>query len=155
MFTSCAELVAVVNQAEGVAGTVQKPTEQENIDGLKNALTVFVTNSVLHLNKQGGYFQDQLIKILFSKETQPIVDNIKLVPGGEQLVNNFVLRLNRAAEDPAIKAKPIFVIAISNMSISDAWTILTEGEQGANNYLRKNTYAQLQNAFLPNIKIVG
>ena len=150
-FTSCAELMSIAENTT-LTKTSSKPTEQENISGLKNALTVGITNAVLKLNKQDGYLKDEMVKILMPAEAKTIVDNVKLIPGGEGMVNDFILRLNRAAEDAAVEAKPIFVRAITNMTIADAWNILTGGDHAATDYLHKATYVDLQNAFQPKIR---
>ena len=119
---------------------------------MKEALATGVTNAVLSLHKENGYFGNAALKILLPKEAAPIVDNIKLVPGGQSLLDDVVLRLNRAAEDAAGDAKPIFINAITNMSITDATSILFGSDKtGATNYLRKNTSAQLTDAYRPKV----
>jgi hypothetical protein len=57
--------------------------------------------------------------------------------------------MNRAAEDAAKSAAPIFLNAIKQMSISDAWSILRGSDTAATAYLRKTTTASLTNAFKP------
>ena len=57
--------------------------------------------------------------------------------------------MNRAAEDAAKSAAPIFLNSIKQMSISDAWSILRGGDTAATAYLRKTTTASLTNAFKP------
>ncbi len=150
LLSSCAELLTIAEQTVNTATT--KPTEQENASGLKNALSVGITNAVLALNKQDGFLKDNMVKILLPKEAAIITDNIKLIPGGEKMVNDFELRLNRSAEDAAIAAKPIFIKAIKDITIADAWSILTAGDHAATDYLQKATYKSLQKAFQPKIK---
>jgi len=121
--------------------------------GLKEALTVGVTNAVLALNKENGYFGNEALKILLPKEADPIVNNIKMVPGGQSLLNDVIVRLNRAAEDAAGEAKPIFVNAITSMSIADATTILFgSSKTGATDYLKQNTNTQLAAAYKPKVE---
>ncbi len=157
--TSCAELQQVANQVITTNSNVMTGTD--NASGLKEALLVGTANTVLRLNKQDGFFANQALKILLPEEAQPILKNIRLVPGGDKLVNDVVLRLNRAAEDAASEAKPVFVSAIRNMTIADATNILFGANDAATNYLRKNTYSQLSSAFQPKIdaslgkKLVG
>ncbi len=58
------------------------------------------------------------------------------------LVDNAILSLNRAAEDAAKSAAPIFIDAITSMSIQDALGILQGGDFAATNYLKaKNHHA--------------
>jgi len=129
-------------------------TKTDNASGLKEALLVGVTNAVTGLNKKDGYFGNEALKILLPKEAAPIMNNIKLVPGGQNMLNNLILSLNRAAEDAAGEAKPIFVNAIKNMSFTDATTILFGGDKaGATNYLRKSTTSDLTSAFQPKINV--
>lgn len=156
---SCTELMQFASQVATTApGSV---ATNENASGLKEALTVGIANSVSTLNKQNGYFGNQALKIWLPDDAKMLVDNIKYVPGGEKMLNEVVLRLNRAAEDAAVEAKPIFVGAIRNMSIADATGILFGNKNAATTYLRQNTYHQLTAAFQPKIsasldkKLVG
>ena len=48
-----------------------------------------------------------------------------------KLVDAFVLSINRGAEHAAKGAKPIFVNAITSMSIQDAWGILKGNKPAA------------------------
>ena len=123
----------------------------ENAAGLKDALSVGIGNAVTSLNKQNGYFANQALKILLPPEASVIVDNIKLIPGGQNLVEDVVLRLNRAAEDAVSEAAPIFASAIRNMTITDATNILFGNKDAATAYLRKGTYNQLVSAYAPKI----
>ncbi len=123
----------------------------ENTAGLKEALAVGIGNAVVSLNKENGYFANQALKIVLPKEASTIVDNIKLIPGGQQMVNDVVLRLNRAAEDAAAEAKPIFSNAIKSMTIADATNILFGNKDAATAYFKKNTYNQLVAAYSPKI----
>jgi hypothetical protein len=60
--------------------------------------------------------------------------------------------MNRAAEDAAGKAVPIFVNAITTMSVQDGITIVRGGNGAATNYLRNRTTAELTSAFRPVIQ---
>ena len=61
----------------------------------------------------------------------------------------MLLKMNRAAEDAAKKAKPIFVKGIQQMTIRDAMNILMGEADAATRYLEKTTYDQLYSAFKP------
>ncbi|MDD2797737.1 MAG: DUF4197 domain-containing protein [Bacteroidales bacterium] len=147
--TSCSELQQIANQMITTNSTLS-PTN-ENASGLKEALSVGIANTVTALNKQNGYYSNQALKIFLPNDAKMIVDNIKYVPGGEKMLNDVVLRLNRAAEDAAVEAKPIFVNAIRNMTIADATGILFGNKNAATTYLKQNTYSQLTAAFQPKI----
>ncbi|MCE5331217.1 MAG: DUF4197 domain-containing protein [Bacteroidales bacterium] len=150
-FTSCAELMQVASQL-GTTTTSIPVTNAENMAGLKSSLNIGIEQAVGSLGIENGFFNDAALKVLLPKEAQPIVDNIKLIPGGQDLVNKAILSLNRSAEDAVKEATPIFKTAITNMSIADAAGILFGKENAATEYLHQNTYSQLKTAFAPKVK---
>ena len=100
----------------------------------------------------GGYYNDELVKILLPPEADVIVSNINRIPGGDKLIEDIVLKINRAAEDAASEAKPIFVGSIQNMGIDDAIGILNGADNAATEYFRETTYSQLSDLYRPKIK---
>ena len=74
------------------------------------------------------------------------------VPGGDDLIDAFIVSLNRAAEDAADEAKPIFIDAITNITFDDAMNILNGSDTAATGYLRVNTFNGLYDAFKPDIQ---
>ena len=149
VFTSCAELMQLAEQA---ASSERPLSSTEIIGGLKEALVVGVTNSSNILGASDGYYKDDLVKILLPPEADVIVKNIGKIPGGNQLIEDVLLKINRAAEDAVKDAKPIFVNSIKNMTITDAVGILKGSENAATNYLHKTTYNQLVELYRPKIK---
>lgn len=146
--TSCAELTKVLE----VYNQQAPLTELDVANGLKEALKVGTDTAVRHLAKTNGYYGNALYKILLPEEANVIVNNISKIPGGQKLVNDAILGINRAAEDAAKEAAPIFVNAITQMTIQDAWNILKGEDNAATEYLRKTTYQQLVNLYSPKIK---
>lgn len=147
VFTGCAELLNVL-QTTGTAAL----TEGEVISGLKEALITGSRNSAERLSATDGYFGDAAIKILLPDEAKTIVDNISKIPGGDKLIQDVILRINRAAEDAAKEVAPIFVNSITRMTIQDAFGILKGADNAATNYLRNTTYADLYNLYKPKIQ---
>ena len=125
----------------------------EIIDGLKSSLNVGIEKAVGKLGVENGFYNDAILKLLLPPEAKPITNNIKLIPGGQDLINKTVLALNRTAEDAVKEATPIFKNAILHMSIQDAAGILYGKENAATEYLRQNTFAELKAAFAPKVKI--
>lgn len=148
MLTACAELMNVIQ----TTGTIPL-TEADVIAGLKEALSTGARNSAQRLAAENGYYGDAAIKILLPPEARTIVDNISRLPGGEKLVEDVVLRINRAAEDAAKEAAPIFVNSITSMSIADAWGILKGSNNAATQYLRNTTYKDLYSLYKPKIQV--
>jgi GTPase Era involved in 16S rRNA processing len=69
-----------------------------------------------------------------------------------QLADDFILSMNRAAEDACNTAAPIFVKAIKEMSITDGINILKGNETAATTYLKSKTEMDLKASFSPIIK---
>lgn len=126
-------------------------SEEEVAAGLKEALRVGTDTSVSQLNAEDGYYGDEAVKILLPPEADVIIDNLSLIPGGPALVEETVKKINRAAEDAAQEAKPIFVEAITNMTIQDAFGILNGNDSSATTYLKDKTYSDLYALFQPDI----
>ncbi|MCS6982186.1 MAG: DUF4197 domain-containing protein [Flavobacteriales bacterium] len=125
-------------------------TEEEVAAALREALKVGTDTAVARLHKTDGYFGDPLVKILLPPEAQTAVSVVEnLIPG---LPDQLVLKINRAAENAAIEAKPIFFEAITSLTIQDAFAILNGPQNAATQYLREKTSYQLFNAFQPKIQ---
>jgi hypothetical protein len=92
------------------------------------------------------------VRIAMPPEAQTIINNISMLPGGEKLVEDLILRINRAAEDAAREAAPIFATAVTNMTIQDGFNILRGENNAATQYLRVQTYNALFNLYQPKIK---
>jgi hypothetical protein len=127
-------------------------TNAEVIEGLRSALTVGTDTSVTTVSALNGYYQDALIKILLPPEAEIIQSYLTLIPFGDQLWEETVMRINRAAEDAATEAKPIFLNAITGMTIDDGWAILNGEDTAATGYLIEKTYTDLSTLFQPKIK---
>ncbi len=145
VFTSC----DVISQLPGATG--QGVTEAEAGQGIKEALGQGLVKAVLQLNKQDGFFQDALYKILMPPDAKKIEKTLRDVGMGK-MVDKAILQINRAAEDAAGYAKPIFVDAIKNMSIADAIGLVKNGDTSATHFFRVKTTDKLIAAFLPVIK---
>ncbi|MEE4214791.1 MAG: DUF4197 domain-containing protein [Bacteroidales bacterium] len=148
LLNSCAELMTVLNSAAGGAPL----TEAEVVEGLKEALMTGARNSAQELARQNGYYGDEIIKIYLPEEASVIVDNISKIPGGQQLVDDVILRINRAAEDAAREVAPIFVNSIRQMTVRDAFDILRGEDNAATQYLKQTTYDELFNLYSPRIR---
>lgn len=116
--------------------------------GLKQALTVGTQNGTNKLSAVDGFFKDAAIKVLMPPEAQKVENTLRSFGLGS-LVDKAILSMNRAAEDAAKSATPIFVDAIKQMTISDAIGILKGGDFAATEYFKQKTTLALTNAFKP------
>ena len=126
-------------------------SNDEIINGLKEALSVGAGNSTAKLSGMDGFFADAAVKILLPDEAKKVEQKLRAIGLGKQ-VDNAILSMNRAAEDAAKSATPIFVNAIKGITIQDGVGILKGGDFAATNYLKAKTLAELTEAFRPVIE---
>lgn len=156
-------------QAQGIKGLLKKATgdtsvnqiiaskkgtrlsSDEIINGLKEALSVGTDNSTKKLSSANGFFADAAVKILMPEEAKKVEQKLRSIGMGKQ-VDNAILAMNRAAEDAAQSATPIFINAIKSITIQDGLGILRGNDVAATAYLKDKTLIQLTDAFRPVIE---
>jgi hypothetical protein len=116
--------------------------------GLKEALQVATEKSVELTGRPNGYFSNSAIKILMPEKLRTVEQGLRMIGYGPQ-VDEFVLSMNRAAEQSAPAAKQIFLDAIAGMSFDDAKTILSGGNTAATEFFKAKTTDKLAAAFRP------
>ena len=147
VFFSCAQMGDILDRVVN-SGPL---TSSEVSLGLKEALTVGTRIAIDGLSSEDGFLLDEAVKILLPPEAGKAVNLIVKIPGGKKLVNDLVLRLNRAAEFAVTKAAPIFVDAITSLTIQDAFDILRGNDHAATQFLRTKTFDNLYNLFQPEV----
>jgi hypothetical protein len=146
---SCAELTQI---AQAAVNQNLPLTNTEIVSGLKDAIRVGTDSAVTHLSAIDGYLKDQAVKILLPPEAKTIIDNLSKLPGGAKLVDDVVVRINRAAEDAAKGAKPIFVNSVREMTFTDGLQILRGPDNAATSYFKQKTSQQLAELYRPKIR---
>jgi hypothetical protein len=132
-------------------GSTPALSNEEVVKGLREALTVGTNNSSGLASKLDGYYKTPRIFIPWPAEAQDM--KVKLSElGMSEKVNEFETSLNRAAEEAAKSAAPVFVDAITNMNLTEGFAILKGADTAATNYLRKTTYSPLKDKFKPIVK---
>lgn len=142
--------------AQGLKGFLKKAKDQitgtsdgEEVGlGLKEALNTGVGEAVSFLSAEDGYYKSAY-KILLPEDVQKVTSKLKAVPGFANVEDDLIEKMNRAAEDAASKAKPIFVDAIKKMTFKDAMNLLMGEKDAATRYLESSTFEQLYEAFKP------
>ena len=142
--------VKIPTTKSSVIPSASQLTESDIANGLKEALTIGAQKAAQQLNQMDGFYKNLEVKIPFPEEATRVATELRKIGMGKK-VDEFELTLNRAAEDAAKEAAPIFVNAIKSMSISDAKNILTGPDTAATGFLRKTTYNSLFSAFSPHI----
>lgn len=126
-------------------------TTDEIALGLKEALNVGVHKSVAQLSNLDGFLKNEAIKIVMPPEAQRVEQTLRNL-GLNKLVDDAIVSMNRAAEDAAKSAAPIFLDAIRGINFQDALNILRGGDFAATNYLKDKTTSALTQSFEPIIK---
>lgn len=119
--------------------------------GLKEALNVGTNAAAGNLGKIDGFLANAAVKILFPPEARKIESTLRSIGMGS-VCDQVITSVNRAAEAAVVEAKPIFVEAIKQMTITDAIQILTGGQDAATQYLKKTSGQALITKFQPIIQ---
>lgn len=144
LFSSCnAQFGKLLKQVTG-----QDISSDDVANGLKEALSKGTNKGTELLSQKDGYFKS-IYKIMLPEDAKKVCDKLRPVPGFASIEEDVIEKLNRAAEDAAIKAKPIFLSAIKSMSIADAWNILKGKDNAATQYLQSTTTDPLYTEFKP------
>jgi hypothetical protein len=148
-----AQFDKIISDAKKALDPAKQPlTTEEVSNGLKEALINGITKGTNLTSKVDGYYKNPEIKIPFPPDVKKVEDQLRQMGmGGE--VDKFVVSLNRGAEDAAKEAKPIFISAIKQMSIDDAFGILKGQPDAATQFLKRTTTAQLKEKFKPVVQV--
>ena len=145
----------VINTVTGNGGNgsggVNGLSNADIVKGLKEALSVGSKNAGSNASKIDGFWKNSLIRIPFPKEAE-LVKTYANKMGLSNQVSTFEKTLNRAAEEAAKEAAPIFVNAITSMTIQDGVGILKGGDNAATSFLKDKTSNELKAKFKPVVK---
>ncbi len=123
-------------------------SNDEIINGLKEALKIGADSSTKKLGNVDGFFANAAIKILMPEEAKKAEKTLRSI-GLSKLVDKAILSMNRAAEDAASGVGNIFFDAIKKMTVTDGLKILQGGDFAATEYLKKNTTTELTEKMRP------
>lgn len=155
-------------------------SDREIAQALRKALQVGTDTSVSLLHRPDGYLKDAAVKILLPASLQSNIEDFKkgsvdlgfttisgtqiyngtsvagvTIPGLKSQEDELIKGINRAAEEAAGTARPIFSQAVANITIKEARSILFDGvDTAATAYLRQETYPELFNQYKPKMDSV-
>jgi hypothetical protein len=143
----------VINGGNTTTDGEEKPTlsSAEVIKGLKEALSKGTNVSSDGLSKLDGFWGNDRFRIPWPADAAKVREKA-LQWGLDEQVEKFELNLNRAAEDACVAAKPIFLAAITDMTIADGFAILKGSDNAATTYLKDKTSVQLKQTFKPKVQ---
>jgi len=146
--TSCETLTNLPQQFP--TGTVSV-TQGEAAQAIREALDQGVGRGIGVLNKTDGFFGSEIYKVLLPPDAKKIESTLRSAGMGAQ-VDKAILAINRGAEDAVAFAKPIFVDAIKEMTLTDALNIVKGNKDAATQYFKQKTAEKLIAAFTPSVK---
>ncbi len=153
-FFLCTSLLScdVISKLPNYGGTIPGiVTESEASEAMRQALDQGVGRGISLLNKQDGFYGNQFYKLLLPPGAEKIENTLRQI-GMSGMVDKAILQINRSAEDAVGYARPIFVDAIREMTITDAINIIKGPKDAATQYFRQKTTDRLIAAFTPTIK---
>ena len=118
---------------------------------MKEALKNGAGASTDFLSKADGFFKNSTYKILFPPEAQKLEKTLRDAGLGD-MCDRAIVSINRGAEMAVAEAKPVFVNAITAMTINDAINIVSGGNGAGTAYLKRTTSNELTTKFSPIIK---
>ena len=136
-----ADLNSILDSVKKAANADSSITNDEMIQGLKEALKVGTQNAVTTVSKADGYYKNPDIKIPLPEEIESAGKYLRLAGYGSK-VEEFEQSMNRAAEQAAPEAKQIFWGAVKEMKIKDAQKLLDGPDNAATSYFKDKTYDQ-------------
>lgn len=119
--------------------------------GLRQALEVGSARASQSASTPDGFLANNKIRIALPESLNGVTDTLRKIGFGSQ-VDQFEVKMNRAAESAAAEAKPVFISAVKGMTLTDAMSILKGSDTAATDYFRSKTSATLQQKFKPVVR---
>lgn len=123
-------------------------TTGEIAQGLKEALRVGSDRVVTQVGQTDGYNGDPAIRLPLPGSLKSVQSALRAA-GMSGMLDDLELRLNRAAEVAAPKAKSLFVDAIAAMTLDDARRIYDGPDDAATRYFQSKMTAPLAREMAP------
>jgi Protein of unknown function (DUF4197) len=139
------------NQTVALSGALSNLSQDQMVQGLKEALSKGVQRAVSQLGHDDGFLTNLNVKIPMPAKLVSVEKTLRTLKQ-DKLADDFVNTMNHAAEQAVPEAASIFGDAIKQMSIADATAILTGTNNAATEYFRKVTQTNLFGKFLPIVK---
>lgn len=124
---------------------------REASGGLKEALTQGAGKAVDILGRPDGFLGNAKVRIPLPESAHKVESVMRGLGMGKQ-ADELLVAMNRAAETAVPQAKGLLVNSIKQMSVDDAKSILTGGEDSATEYFRRATSGPLTEKFKPVVR---
>ena len=151
MLRILALFVVLVMPGAAAAASLADFSNRDVVAALKEALTKSSHAAVSRLGVENGFFGDERVKIPLPDSLKRAERVMRSIGMGKQ-ADDLLLRMNRAAEAAVPEARALLVDAVKNMSIQDAKSVLTGGDDAETQYFRRTTSEPLAQKFLPIVR---
>ncbi len=123
-------------------------SSSDKTTALRTALTQGAQAAVVKLEVADGFLGNPEVKIPLPGKLAKGEKMLRTLGMGKQ-ADELITAMNRAAEAAVPEAKTLLVDSVKNMSVQDATSILTGGDDAATQYFRRTTSEKLTAKFLP------
>ena len=145
------QALATTNKISLSSSNLAGLSQDQMVQGLKEALGKGVQTAVANLGRNDGFLTNLNVKIPMPGKLKSVEQALRAVKQ-EKLANDFVNTMNHAAEQAVPEAANVFSDSIKQMTITDAKNILTGTNNAATEYFRRTTQTNLYAKFLPIVK---
>ncbi|PLX88556.1 MAG: DUF4197 domain-containing protein [Desulfuromonas sp.] len=133
---------------DSMAGQGQALTTTEISQGLREALRVGTATVSSQLGRKDGFNLDSAVHIPLPDKLQQVQETLEKF-NLSYLLDDLELKINRAAEAAAPKAKSLFWSAIREMTLSDVMNIYNGPDDAATRYFQQKMTPELARAMRP------
>jgi hypothetical protein len=130
------------------AGLLDQLTERDAAAGVRAALERGAGIAVDLLGKSDGFWGNDKVRIPLPEWLHKGEGAMRMFGFGKDL-DDLHLGINRAAEQAVPAARPLLVNAVHAMTVQDAKSILTGGDDSVTHFFETHTRSGLQERFQP------
>jgi hypothetical protein len=123
-------------------------SEAEIAAGLRQALDQGIGTAIRSLGREGGFLENPRVRIPMPEQFQSVEKVVRTVGRGD-LADEFVLSMNRAAEQAVPATLEILSRAVGQMTLSDARAILGGPPDAATRFFERTSRAELVERIRP------
>ena len=149
LLPGCAEIDPAILESVLGGASGDAPLDQETVArGLREALRIGSGRAIDRTSTIDGFLANELIRVSLPEEFEDAARTLRRI-GFRRQVDELEVAMNRAAEKAVGQAREVFVDAIMDLTIEDAFAILRGGDTAATDLLRERTSENLRQRFRP------
>lgn len=153
LLIGCSTTSEWLDRIGGIGGTESATalTQEQIVRGLKEALQLGADHAVNTLGREGGFLANMQVRIPTPEKLRPVEQTLQRLGQG-QLVDEFHVAINRAAEKAVPEAAEVLIGAIKQLTLADAERILRGRDTEATDYFKRTSQTDLYERFIPIVK---